>query len=319
MPIRIDCPRCNKPLAVPSKKAGSYVTCPRCQGRLWVPALAGDQGVWPEGRPPGAGSGPPNPGGLMAPAAAPSGAVAGPMGGVPLATPPPVVPEIGVPAVPPGSPPAAGPAAPPPPGAPAPAVMGAAHGAPSQGAFPGPGAPAMAAPPPVAAIPRRKVPRFVTSEPSACHLPVTADGKLPELKLGESEGRPADKPAHPRGMHPLVLFGLLAASLCASLLLIFAPLDSTAPARIQQRQQARRVIETEYFRELDEGVPPRPYQLLLREAKLAHSRGDFQRERQMYRRVLDLLRAYPKPEKGITGSPERDEELERQLIILLSQ
>lgn len=179
--------------------------------------------------------------------------------------------------------------------------------------------PAGVCPPPVAAIPRRKIPRFITAEPSFCRLPVTADGKLPELKLGDSEGRAADKPAQPRGMHPLLLFGLLAASLGASLLLILAPSDATAPARLEQRQQARRVIETEYFRELDEGVPPRPYQLLLREAKLARSRGDFQREREMYRRVLDLLRAYPKPEKGITGSPQRDEMLERQLIILLSQ
>ncbi len=161
--------------------------------------------------------------------------------------------------------------------------------------------------------------RFITTELSACPLPVTADGKLPELKLGDSEGRTVDKPARPRGMHPLVLFGLLAGSLAASLLLLLAPMDATAPSRQEARQQARRIIETEYFRELDEGVPPRPYQLLLREAKLAHSRGDFRREREMYRRVLDLLRAYPKPEKGITGSPQRDEELERQLIVLLSQ
>lgn len=37
MPIRVDCPRCKRPLAVPSKRAGSYVTCPGCKGRLWVP------------------------------------------------------------------------------------------------------------------------------------------------------------------------------------------------------------------------------------------------------------------------------------------
>ncbi len=37
MPIKLDCPRCRKPLAVPTKKAGSYATCPNCNGRLWVP------------------------------------------------------------------------------------------------------------------------------------------------------------------------------------------------------------------------------------------------------------------------------------------
>lgn len=177
----------------------------------------------------------------------------------------------------------------------------------------------VAPPPAVAAIPRRKVPRFITAEPSSCRLPLTAEGKLPELKLGETDGQAADSPPRPRGVHPLVLFGLLAASLGASVLLILVPTDATPPTRLEQQREARRIIETEYFRELDEGVPPRPYQLLLREAKLAHSRGDLRRERDLYRRVLDLLRAYPKPEKGITGSRQRDEHLERQLIILLSE
>ncbi|MBN1910619.1 MAG: hypothetical protein JW818_12815, partial [Pirellulales bacterium] len=40
MPIKVDCPRCRKPLAVPSKKAGSYVNCPECNGRFWVPAAS---------------------------------------------------------------------------------------------------------------------------------------------------------------------------------------------------------------------------------------------------------------------------------------
>ncbi len=37
MPIKIDCPRCKKPLSVPSKKAGGYANCPQCDGRFWVP------------------------------------------------------------------------------------------------------------------------------------------------------------------------------------------------------------------------------------------------------------------------------------------
>ncbi len=37
MAIKLPCPRCKKPLAVPNKKAGSYVNCPLCNGRLWVP------------------------------------------------------------------------------------------------------------------------------------------------------------------------------------------------------------------------------------------------------------------------------------------
>jgi len=38
MPIRLECPRCKRPLAIPTKKAGSYVNCPSCKGRFWVPA-----------------------------------------------------------------------------------------------------------------------------------------------------------------------------------------------------------------------------------------------------------------------------------------
>jgi hypothetical protein len=38
MAIKLDCPRCRKPLAVPNKKAGSYANCPECGGRFWVPA-----------------------------------------------------------------------------------------------------------------------------------------------------------------------------------------------------------------------------------------------------------------------------------------
>ena len=37
MAIKIDCPRCRKPLSVPRKKAGGYAHCPECNGRFWVP------------------------------------------------------------------------------------------------------------------------------------------------------------------------------------------------------------------------------------------------------------------------------------------
>jgi hypothetical protein len=76
MPIKIDCPRCKKALAVPGKKAGSYVNCPSCSGRFWVPADAPSE---------------------PAPAAAPSGTTAS-TGSVTLAVPP------GTP-LPPGTPP----------------------------------------------------------------------------------------------------------------------------------------------------------------------------------------------------------------------
>jgi hypothetical protein len=42
MAIRLTCPRCNQPLSVPAKKAGSYGNCPRCSGRFWIPKDAQD-------------------------------------------------------------------------------------------------------------------------------------------------------------------------------------------------------------------------------------------------------------------------------------
>lgn len=313
MPIRIDCPRCHKPLAVPSKMAGSYVTCPRCQGRLWVPPPA-------EAGPAALGARLPAPatdGGQIPRPLAPGGASPKPIGAAPLATPPPVTAGESGGGAPPAPPPVCGPPISTPRDIVPAGAVPPAQGIPGRGALAG--AEPAVAPPPVVPIPRRTIARFITAELSSCRLPLTADGKLPELKLGETDGEAADRPARARGAHPLVLFGLLAASLGASVLLILAPSDATAPNRLEELRQARRIIETEYFRELDEGVPPRPYQLLLREAKLAHSRGDVRRERDLYRRVLDLLRAYPKPEKGVTGSVERDERLERQLIVLLSE
>jgi hypothetical protein len=257
MPIRLDCPRCKNPLAVPSKKAGSYATCPRCQGRFWVPDDTKETFKEPEEPPV-----------LAAGTAGPPASRAAPP-------------------VPPGVPGSASP----------PDLPGAA---------------------PVVAAPGRKIARFIAADPAPSSLKVAPDGKLPELKLGEAADSLAEKPSGSRGMHPLVLFGLLAVSVVTSIVLVLAPTDSAVPSKTLEREQARRIIETEYFRELDEDVPPRPYQLLLREAKVARARGDYAKERELYRRVLDLLRADPKPAKGITGSAERDSHLERQLIILLS-
>ncbi len=299
MPIKLDCPRCKNPLAVPSKKAGSYATCPRCQGRFWVPDDA--QETFKEPEEPGVlAAGPSAPSSSRA--AAPGSAAAAPS--TSLAVPPGAAPPAGA-----RVPGAALPATPKPvplPAAPLPSV---------------PAAPAPAVGPvalPAGAAPARKVARFITADAAQSSLKPAPDGKLPELKLGEAAEEASGKQPGSRGMHPLVLFALLAISVAASIVLVLVPTESAVPTKTLEREEARKIIETEYFRELDEDAPPRPYQLLLREAKLARARGDYRRERDVYRRVLDLLRAFPKPDKGITGSKDRDNQLERQLIILLS-
>jgi hypothetical protein len=67
----------------------------------------------------------------------------------------------------------------------------------------------------------------------------------------------------------------------------------------------------------DEGEPLQPFQIYLREARQAHSRGDISNERAEYRKVLDLLHAEGK--KRFTGLSHDDEKLEQLIAILLSE
>jgi hypothetical protein len=162
-----------------------------------------------------------------------------------------------------------------------------------------------------------RVARFITTEAAESTLRLAEDGKLPELHLREPGEAPA-KEASGRGMNPLVLFGLLSLSLVASVALLLMPAESNAPSKTRERMEAREVLQGEYYAEMDK-TAHYPYQVLLREAQRAHSRRDWKQERALYRKVLDLLRAEPHtPEKNLTGSPRRDEKLERQLTILLS-
>jgi hypothetical protein len=63
-----------------------------------------------------------------------------------------------------------------------------------------------------------------------------------------------------------------------------------------------------------------PYQLLLREAQQAHSRGDLALERQKYREVLRMLRAEGRGKfEGLTGTPKSDQDLAKLLGTMLSK
>jgi hypothetical protein len=57
----------------------------------------------------------------------------------------------------------------------------------------------------------------------------------------------------------------------------------------------------------------------LRDAQRAHSRGDDATERQMYRKVLQLLRAEGRSRfTTLTGTLRGDEDLEAQIAILMA-
>lgn len=162
---------------------------------------------------------------------------------------------------------------------------------------------------------RRNVARFITDQAGDTLVKLGEDGHLPELTLTEGAG----KRAHPRrqpASHSTVLYAALAASTLLSvvMLLIDAQPDGTTAL---MRTAARQELVEFYATQDDE---PLLYQRHLREARLAHSRGDRAAEHAAYRRVLALLNAEDNdPFTGLTGSPARDERLRKVLVVLLSE
>lgn len=196
---------------------------------------------------------------------------------------------------------------------PAAPVVAVAPGGPAP--IPNPAAP-VAAPPVMS--PARKVARLVTSDAASSTLKLAADGQLPDLHLDQGESKKAE--AKPRTVHPAVLFSILAVSVCVSIWLVLSD-AGTPPPTGKAKADARRYIREHYFGSgtLDGGELA-PYQIYLREAQQAHSRGDQKAERQSYRKVLGLLRADPAGrQRGLTGSRTRDNELETRVMLLLSE
>jgi DNA-directed RNA polymerase subunit RPC12/RpoP len=291
MPILVECPRCKQTLSVADKMAGTSVTCAYCSARLLVPkSMAGTVPTAPE-----------------------------------MAVPPPR-PTTSLPKAP--SPPAAGST-----GAASPATFPTAHRsagtatplpqAPkpdcSQVQAVSPQSPTPPAPPPVSP-PHHRVARFITAETARSTLTLNTDGKLPDLHLTESN-QPGKqrKPENSSGVNPLVLMGLICLSMVASVMLVIVDVDSPTTQPNAAKWRARRVIEEEYFSNLDSPSPRERYQIYLRDAQRAHARGDRATERRLYRQVLDLLRAERGAFDTITGAPSRDKRLEEQIVILLKE
>ncbi|MBN1393919.1 MAG: hypothetical protein JW959_02725 [Pirellulales bacterium] len=174
--------------------------------------------------------------------------------------------------------------------------------------------------PPRPPPPRKKVARFIAADDADSKLLPAQDGKLPGLRLDEEaikDKRPQEKKT---SMNPLVLLGLLSASVVLSIVLALVDLNPPTGSGSETKDQQRYLIERDYFgsgnidnRDLE------PHQLLLREAQRAHIRGDRETERDNYRRVLKMLRAERAPgERGLTGSRRRDKQLEDAITVLLS-
>ncbi|NQU21654.1 MAG: hypothetical protein HQ567_10250 [Candidatus Nealsonbacteria bacterium] len=307
MPIKLDCPRCKKPLGVPSKKAGSYATCPHCNGRFWVPDNKE--------------TGPVAPGDASAPAANREQP--------PQPPPAPVAPTSQAPTPQSSSPPPS-----PSPQAPAPQPPAPQTPAPQAPTPQDP--PSVNAPPVQAPMPGRKVARFVSAEAAQSTLCAAEDGQLPALQLQQSDGKKTKQQARERTISPAVLF--VAISLSAVLCLMMALYDTGSPrdAGAKRRQEVRVEIEKKHFADagvaadLENAPPLKPYQRLLREAQRAYERKDYRTELRKYHEVLDLLRqeqgaggdaasAAARRFEGLTGSAEDDKELELWIRILLKE
>ena len=161
------------------------------------------------------------------------------------------------------------------------------------------------------------VAKFITNKSGEALVQFGADGEMPQLQLEEGAERKA-KEDQPKQSNPLLLYGALTLSFVASLSLVFLdlePVETDARAKIRIRRQI-----VKYYGD-DEKQDLMPYQVLLREARLAYSRNDRVAESRAYRKVLEMLNAEDNnPFNGLTGKGEvADKELKEWLSILLSK
>jgi hypothetical protein len=159
-----------------------------------------------------------------------------------------------------------------------------------------------------------KVARFLTPEAKSGVEPLAADGKLPALSLAEDD--PQKRPEEQKSTNPALLVTLLSLSFGLSALMLMMDFGPQETGRVR-REQARQHL-SEFYAQPDESLVP--YQVYLREAQRAHSRGDRAAERESYRRVLRLLRAEGRSRfETVTRTPAGDDRLEELLSILLSE
>jgi len=170
---------------------------------------------------------------------------------------------------------------------------------------------------PPAAAPSRAggaVARFIPAEAAQSKLKPAEDGKLPGLRLHDTADGARQEKA--RGTNPLVLIALLCLSVVLTVVILFSDFEPSDHSSDDDKAAARWQIGENYFADLG-NQPLKPYQVYLRNAQQAHVRGDTKTEHAMYHKVLGLLRAERLPGESLSGTLQRDEDLEKYLVILL--
>ena len=136
---------------------------------------------------------------------------------------------------------------------------------------------------------------------------------LPTLKLAE-EKQPLLKSSE-LSSNPVFLGILVCCSVISSGLILFF---AGGAGKVDRGKLDRIRNEIARFYETRIDVDLKPYQLELREAQLAYSRGDIQGEKAAYRKVMRRFRAEDRSQyAGVTGSPTSDAELEKLVSIML--
>ena len=157
---------------------------------------------------------------------------------------------------------------------------------------------------PSVASPPVAVPRFIAARPAASAMLLAADGKLPELSLIEVQERGKSATAEAKKSRPKLLSAAIGLSMVMSVFLGMYDLSPVEPGA-DAKSVSRATIRKFYLRP-DEEESLQPYQLLLRDAERAHSRGDDAIAAAKYRQVLRMLRIEGRP-RGPSSQPQRHE------------
>lgn len=297
MTIQIDCPRCKSKVSLSEELVGQYAFCEHCRGRIWVPETAAGDATQK------------------------------------TATPDAVVGTVTADQEhklaqeqrkgPPATPPSAEAPQPPPAITPPEERGGTASVAPPGGGSTSPVEPPRAARPLASSS---RVAKFISTDVAQSRLEMASDGKLPELELAKEAGKTQTKTPQQAGNQWRLVLMVCGSLILSTLLLIVGP-EPESKNTESGTERAIAIIETKYLGP-DEGTRKR-YQEYLRDALLARSQDDRQKEQRYYRKVLHLLRGEhldrDRGEKGLTGqryfSTDRslpsDEELENLLSTLL--
>ena len=118
-------------------------------------------------------------------------------------------------------------------------------------------------------------------------------------------------------------------SVAVTIAIVMVKSNDSSGIATEAKRNAMTKIEEQFFGNPAQGELL-PYQRLLREARQAWSRGDLKAERELYKRVLDLLHTETRDEsspekvrsgleKGITGSRKNDQDLERYILTILEE